>query len=900
MERLWSYDDFMHQKRLLKPFFAFALAFTGSMAFADVDGALTPQSPAELEFALGDKNFDGRWQTFGEREIFRAKPRIEGVPVEGQDHVVEYDRYGFSRFHPPKQLVPSGHFALTESDAIEAAKELASRLPPRLKMQLEVAPTAMPVWTPHHGELKAAFRVRLPSMRVENLLDVWVDAEDGHILRIERAAKTFDAPARLFQFEPAPYKNDLALAKDAKSVIVKDLLSGDVGSHVKGEHFETKNCCPFVRCPDEKQSCEENEFVCASESDPNARPYIVAHKIDSSLLGLGGRDIPRHLYVASIECARLPKATLQQDHDGRVGFFQTAIDENDLNALDDDYSEVQAYYSLSSFFDYIKRIKGDNSFCLRPQAMECDGLGRATKDINGNPTHSTVIFVNQLLPYPSLDPNDAEAEDSILSQVAAGLGRSIASPIIINTLTRVENAAYVPASGLPLKTEPSNLDEALGHLIQPYDFLIFFQGLNDYGYDGSIAFHEFTHAVIQTLAPDLATIVADPQGLNNQPGAFNEAAADYFSASFRNDPSIGLYASSSPTGFDGTARKISEAKRCPFNITGEIHDDSLMWSSALWNIRANILKRLGQLGVDAWDRVILEAIAKAQTEDDFAAQAQRIEDGVRRNRILASSLAMIQSVLNNHGVRSCQRDIPLSYLNDDGELAFHKHPYLLHTSPMNLGFDNFSPPPANFVLTLPPATGSFKIHWQQSGSLDSLVAGAPATTRNRNETLVAIATERTPLSWEYNTRSAFPRFDGKDVDANSPSFSTRAISNEEGWFIEKVLPDLSCENRVFYVSFVNPHQGLDNDVMTHAEVTIAINTDKRAECTAQGVPSLVLAADTEDQGSIAKDMSDHPGSGGCGCSLSQPIKNPSAALSEALAYLGLVLFAMKSRRDTGQ
>jgi hypothetical protein len=98
MERLWSYDDFMHQKRLLKPFFAFALAFTGSMAFADVDGALTPQSPAELEFALGDKNFDGRWQTFGEREIFRAKPRIEGVPVEGKTMLLSMIDMGSAAF----------------------------------------------------------------------------------------------------------------------------------------------------------------------------------------------------------------------------------------------------------------------------------------------------------------------------------------------------------------------------------------------------------------------------------------------------------------------------------------------------------------------------------------------------------------------------------------------------------------------------------------------------------------------------------------------------------------------------------------------------------------------------------------------------------------------------------
>jgi hypothetical protein len=876
--------------------FAMAILVTmgGGSLFAEID-LPSFQSPAGLEPLLRNQQFKGHWQSFADKNIFRARMQLDGVQIEGQDHIVEFDNEGHSRIYVPKTISPTGRFALNDAQAIELARATIEHISPRLKMLFRSASGRTPVWTPHRGELRPAYKTRLPASRVENLLDMWIDAEDGRILRIEKAAKTFNAPARLFQFEPAPYVNDETLQYATKDVVIKDLLSGDAGSYVKGEHFQTRNCCPFVRCPGKTQNCDEKELLCASESDPHSFPYVVVQKIDSSLLGLNGKGIPERLYVASIECARLPKATLEKGQNGQIGFFPKAVDEQTAGALDDDFSEIQSYFSLTSFFDYIRRIKGEESFCLRPEAMECDGLGQAQKDEQGNPTRSTMIFVNQLLPHPSLDPKETGDQESILAQINSGLGLRAEQPIIITSLARVENAAYVPASGEPIKDEPASLDEALGHLIQPYDFFVFFQGLNDYSYDGSIAFHEFTHAVIQTLAPDLATIVADSQGLNTQPGAFNEAAADYFSSSFRNNPNIGLYASSSTTGLDGTARNISEPKRCPFDITGEVHDDSLMWSSALWKIRQDIANRFGQDRIDMWDRAILEAIAKAQTDDDFAKQVERIEENVRGNRFLSELLPSIHAVFAKHGLRECQRNISLSYLNEQGELSFHRHPYLLHASPLNLGFDNFSPPPANFVVTLPPATGSFRITWQQSGAIDSLVSSAPVESRSSAEALIALTTEANPIVWGYDARNAFATFQGEDIDTNSSPFGLRSIQGNEGWFIEKVLPDLSCETRQLYVAFINPHQGLDNDVMMQTEVSIGINPSKRAECSARGVPSLVLAADTENQGSVTRD-SGIRGNTGCGCKLYEPTTNPGATLTEVLIYLGLFYVVIRNQR----
>ncbi|MEK7746335.1 MAG: FlgD immunoglobulin-like domain containing protein, partial [Elusimicrobiota bacterium] len=112
-----------------------------------------------------------------------------------------------------------------------------------------------------------------------------------------------------------------------------------------------------------------------------------------------------------------------------------------------------------------------------------------------------------------------------------------------------------------------------------------------YARDATVIRHEYTHYVIDQVYPVLNY---------GQHGAISEALADYFAAaSFSfNDPigadvtAIGKYTNSG-LGYEGALREIDTAKASarifPTHWTGEIHDDSLFVSQALYEIRRDIV-----------------------------------------------------------------------------------------------------------------------------------------------------------------------------------------------------------------------------------------------------------------------------------------------------------------------
>jgi Zn-dependent metalloprotease len=146
-----------------------------------------------------------------------------------------------------------------------------------------------------------------------------------------------------------------------------------------------------------------------------------------------------------------------------------------------------------------------------------------------------------------------------------------------------------------------------------------------YARDSSVIYHEYTHAVVNQIAPIWE--VAEPES-----GALNEAFADYFSASIREDPKVGQWVMGGVRL--GNPRDLTEFRR--YEKSGEcrdgneydycrlpegkkledlhdqekrkydygwIHDNSLIFSSALWEIRRAISRR-------ATDAIVLRAIAK--------------------------------------------------------------------------------------------------------------------------------------------------------------------------------------------------------------------------------------------------------------------------------------------------
>lgn len=101
--------------------------------------------------------------------------------------------------------------------------------------------------------------------------------------------------------------------------------------------------------------------------------------------------------------------------------------------------------------------------------------------------------------------------------------------------------------------------------------------------DASVIYHEYAHAV---------TAAAGGPGSFGEAGALNEGFSDYFAATLTECPDVGVWVVA-PTGRP-YLRTCANATHYPEDLTGESHDDSRIWSGALWDLRG----RLGAAVVD--------------------------------------------------------------------------------------------------------------------------------------------------------------------------------------------------------------------------------------------------------------------------------------------------------------
>ncbi|MDI6752405.1 MAG: T9SS type A sorting domain-containing protein [bacterium] len=109
----------------------------------------------------------------------------------------------------------------------------------------------------------------------------------------------------------------------------------------------------------------------------------------------------------------------------------------------------------------------------------------------------------------------------------------------------------------------------------------------DFARSRDVIYHEYTHAVVNHIYNLL------PYG---QPGAMDEALADYFAASICNDSNIGEWVMPK-----GNQRNLVNTYRYPEDWQGEVHDDGRIYAGALWKIRE-------ALGKEEADKLIFESL----------------------------------------------------------------------------------------------------------------------------------------------------------------------------------------------------------------------------------------------------------------------------------------------------
>ena len=194
------------------------------------------------------------------------------------------------------------------------------------------------------------------------------------------------------------------------------------------------------------------------------------------------------------------------------------------------------------------------------------------------------------------------------------------------------NAAFVPAESFA----------AFGLPERDYGAIMFGQGdAIDFSYDASVIYHEYTHAVVGTGR--LNGIFMDNQGLDNTPGAVNEAIADYFASTILDDPLLGAYA------LGASARDLASPRSCPDNLTTQIHADGKIISTALWAARDT-------LGAEVMDAIVFDALMSANASTGISQMGELVL--AEAANVDADTESVIANIFAAQGVVDCTRVKP--------------------------------------------------------------------------------------------------------------------------------------------------------------------------------------------------------------------------------------------------
>jgi len=240
----------------------------------------------------------------------------------------------------------------------------------------------------------------------------------------------------------------------------------------------------------------------------------------------------------------------------------------------------------------------------------------------------------------------------------------------------IANAAFIPAGGLDQLGFDLDLDINGDSII--------FSGTSkrNFSYDGSVIYHEYTHGMLGATRLNAAFV--DDQGINNLPGALNEGYADYFAGTLTDQSAIGNYALNELEGMNicgfslggggDAGRDMEVQKTCPSDLTAEVHADSEIFSSALWQIRKD-------LGVTDADRVILSSVLTLTNTSDFTLAAVATIDAA--NELLgAEAKAKVEKAFADRGLIACDRVLPVERVGVrglpvtlEGKDAFSPNPF---------------------------------------------------------------------------------------------------------------------------------------------------------------------------------------------------------------------------------
>ncbi len=367
--------------------------------------------------------------------------------------------------------------------------------------------------------------------------------------------------------------------------------------------------------------------------------------------------------------------TVAPDVDGNYLSVQVPEDMGDPN---DPFSEVQMYYHVNRVHDYFK-----------------DTIGTTTMD---RPLRALV-------------------------NVQGGLNMGG-----ITSWIAIDNAAFIPKESLEQLADMVSVELPFDE-----DVMLFGQGSDiDFAYDGDVVYHEYTHAVVG--GDRLWASRADTWGVDVAPLSLNEALADYFPATFTDDPVTGRWS----LGKLDAARDLSVAATCPADVVGESHYDGVVASSALWAIRA-------LLGAPTTDRIVFDVMSGSVQDTNFEEFATAL---IAEAALLDPPKdAEVEAILAEHGMLGCDRVRNLADFGP-GDITFVPG---LQTTGLT-EFTSRIPGHNQFRFEVPENTVAVTLTWEAASSQTMDMLASLTGEASDVEMDLALKQGGDPILWSYGSR----------------------------------------------------------------------------------------------------------------------------------------------------
>lgn len=390
--------------------------------------------------------------------------------------------------------------------------------------------------------------------------------------------------------------------------------------------------------------------------------------------------------------------------------------------------------------------------------------------------------------------------------------------------------------------------------------------LKDYSYDGDVIYHEFTHSVVNVTLKLAGTPHLDAFGASVSPGAMNEALADYFSSALAGDPDVGEYAAQDIAPGTKYIRTLDNKDTCPKDIGGEVHQDSTLFSGALWDAR----KALTTAQQAQFDGAVFTAMNMSATGDlAYEELAKLITDALTASPLGKPVADALTAAFAAHGVLpGCDRVLEYTGGALNGPAALQNLWFALGTQTTGVSTKGWTPGVVQAHYKLPAGSTKLAVDLTTvklggGGGMFGMM-GTPFAPK------VLVSFDTKPIQFTYK-----PFKGPASLLAIDPTLSGSDASASVD------VPQGATDVYVMIGS-----SGQTDGAYTALKLKASGDTSTSASSSSSGAG----ASSSSSSGGVVS------ATGGCGCAVPGVREKETEAALGALAALGLLL----SRRRRGQ